>query len=89
MALFLAAALALAWRWTGAYGPLAALPGVTLGLAAALLALAGHLVVQHVLPLTAPLTRPAPQSIPALARRIVRPRPRGLRQRPGRAKKVT
>ncbi len=73
VALFLAAALALAWRWTGAYGPLAALPGVALGLAAALLALAGHLVLQHVLPLTAPLTRPAPQSIPALARSIVRP----------------
>ncbi len=73
VALFLAAALALAWRWTGAYGPLAALPGVALVLAAALLALAGHLVLQHVLPLTAPLTRPAPQSIPALARRIVRP----------------
>lgn len=70
---FLAVALALAWRWTAGYGLFAALPGALLGLAAVLLAASGYLVTQHVLPLTAPLTRPPAESIPALARRIVRP----------------
>ena len=71
-AVLLAVALALSWRWTAAYGPLAALPGVLLVLCGALLAAAGWAVAEHVLPLTAPLTRAPPESIPALARNIVR-----------------
>ena len=70
---FLAAALLVAWRWTAAYGLLAALPSALLGLGAALLAVGGYVVTQHILPLTAPLTCPPPESLPALARRIVRP----------------
>ena len=82
-AVLVALALALSWRWTAAYGPLAALPGVLLGLCAALLALAGWAITEHVLPLTSPLTRAPPESITALARNIVRPccQPRSLAQR--------
>ena len=71
-AVLLAVALVLSWRWTATYGPLAALPGVLLGLCAVLLAAVGWAVTEHVLPLTAPLTRTPPESIPALARNIVR-----------------
>lgn len=53
-------------------GALAALPGVLLGMSIALLALADAVITSRVLPLTEPVTRVAPESIQALARKVVR-----------------